>query len=478
MRILTLASEAAPWVKSGGLGDVAGALPDALAARGHEVHLVLPLYARIDRARHGLTKAGFHVEAFVGGRTHRLEVWAAPGSGGAKVWFLAHEAFDRSGLYGPAGGDYEDNHVRFALWSRGALVLSARVCPSPDVLHLHDWQAALAAVDLRAGGNAPAGFEATRIVFTIHNLAYMGSFDRTALSDIDLPQTLYRPDGLEFWGRVALMKGGLVWSDALTTVSPRYAQEIRTPAFGAGLEGLLRARADVLHGILNGIDDALWNPATDPLLPARYDAQDLSGKAVCKAELQRAMGLHEDPSAPLLGVVSRLAWQKGLDLVAELTDTLVHQGAQLVMLGSGEPGLEARLQEKAAQHPGRVATRVGFDEALAHRIVAGSDALLMPSRYEPCGLTQMYAMRYGTVPVVRAVGGLDDTVEELDAARGTGTGFKFGAATASAFWAAMQRVLGAWRQPAQWQELARRGMAQDFSWDASAAVYEQVFERR
>lgn len=478
MRILTLASEAAPWVKSGGLGDVAGALPEALSARGHEVHLVLPLYARIDRDRHGIQPAGFHVDAFVGGQNHRLEVWTASVTSGARVWFLAHEVFDRDGLYGPAGSEYADNHVRFALWTRGALALSARVCPSPDVLHLHDWQAALAAVDLRGGGIRPAGFESTRIVFTIHNLAYMGTCDRAALAELDLSDDLFRADGLEFWGRVALLKGGLLWADALTTVSPRYAQEIRTPAFGVGLEGLLQARAEVLHGILNGIDDRLWNPATDAALPARYDAGDLSGKSVCKRELQRELGLQEDAGAPLLGVVSRLAWQKGLDLVAELTDTLVQQGAQLVMLGSGEPGLEARLQEKAAQHPGRVATRIGFDETLAHRIVAGSDALLMPSRYEPCGLTQMYAMRYGTVPVVRAVGGLDDTVEELDAARGTGTGFKFGAATASAFWAAMQRVLGVWGQPSSWQALALRGMAQDFSWDASAAVYEQVFERR
>ena len=477
MRIVSLASEATPWVKSGGLGDVAGALPGALGARGHEVHLVLPLYARIDRARHGLRPAGFSVEARVRGATHTLEAWTAD-TPNARVWFLAHEMFDRPGLYGPDGGDYPDNHVRFALWSRGALALARRVCPAPDVLHLHDWQAALAAVDLRAVDPRPEGFENTRIVFTIHNLAYMGTCEREALGELDLPDSLYSREGLEFWGRAALIKGGLVWADALTTVSPRYAQEIRTPAFGVGMEGLLRTRSDRLYGILNGIDDAAWNPATDPHLAARYDVNDLGGKTACKAALQREMGLHEDGRAPLLGVVSRLAWQKGIDLVAELADTLVQHGAQLVLLGSGEPGLESRLREAAERHPGRLAVRIGFDDALAHRIVAGSDALLLPSRYEPCGLTQMYAMRYGTVPVVRAVGGLEDTVEELDAARDTGTGFKFGAATGSAFWAVLQRVLGTWPRRDVWTGLALRGMTRDFSWNASAAAYEAVFAAR
>lgn len=477
MRIVSLASEATPWVKTGGLGDVAGALPAALGARGHELHLVVPLYAVIDRQRHGLRPAGFQVEAFVGGRTHQLDVWTAPAQG-MNVWFLAHEMFERSGVYGPHGGDYDDNHVRFALWTRGALALSQRVCPSPDVLHLHDWQAALAAVDLRATTPRFSGFESTRIVFTIHNLAYMGTCSREALADIDLPDALYTRSGLEFWGRAALLKGGLVWADAVTTVSPRYAQEIRTPAFGVGLDGLLRSRAADLHGILNGIDDAVWDPGTDEALAAHYSADSFEGKSVCKGALQREFGLDADTHAPVLGVVSRLAWQKGIDLVVELSDSLVHNGAQLVLLGSGEPGLEARLNEAAARHPTRIARRIGFDDALAHRLIAGSDAVLMPSRYEPCGLTQMYAMRYGTVPVVRAVGGLDDTVEELDSVRDSGTGFKFGAATASAFWAAMQRMLGTWRRPHDWRALALRGMARDFSWDLSAADYEEVFSKR
>lgn len=478
MRIVSLASEAAPWVKTGGLGDVAGALPAALAGRGHEVHVVVPLYAVVDKHKHGLRPAGFQVEAFVGGRPQRLEVWKAPVSNGVNAWFLAHEVFERDGIYGPRGGDYDDNHERFALWTRGALALSQRVCASPDVLHLHDWQSALAAVDLRATTPRFSGFESTRLVFTIHNLAYMGTCDRAALADIDLPDELFAKNGLEFWGRAALLKGGLVWADAITTVSPRYAQEIRTPAFGAGLDGLLRSRAEDLHGILNGIDVVGWDPRTDEALAARYGVDDFEGKRDCKRALQREFKLDEDAGSPVFGVVSRLAWQKGIDLVVELSDSLVHNGAQLVFLGSGEPGLEARLDEVASRHPKRVARRIGFDDALARRIIAGADAMLMPSRYEPCGLTQMYAMRYGTVPVVRAVGGLDDTVEELDSARDTGTGFKFGAATASAFWAAMQRVLGAWRRPDDWRALARRGMRRDFSWDLSAAAYEDVFSGR
>lgn len=470
-----LASEAAPWVKTGGLGDVAGALPGALAARGHAVHLVLPLYRQIERQRHALRPAGFDVQAVVGGKTHTLGVWTTEKTS-TNVWFLEHEAFEREGVYGVGDGAFADNHVRFALWSRGALALGERVCQDPDVLHLHDWQAALAAVDLRAGVERRKAYEQTRVVLTIHNLAYMGTFDIDALEDLDLTRALAATAELEFWGRASLLKGGIRWADAITTVSPRYAQEIRTPAFGVGLDGLLRSRADDLYGILNGIDESVWSPATDSFLPARFDATDLSGKRSCKRELQRSFALDEQDDAPVLGVVSRLAWQKGLDLVAELADTLVERGAQLVLLGSGEPGLERRLQELSRRHPHRVATIIGFDEKLAHLIVAGSDVLLMPSRYEPCGLTQMYAMRYGTVPVVRAVGGLDDTVEELDARYQSGTGFKFGAATGSAFWAAMQRVFETWQRREDWYGLVQRGMSRDFSWDASAAAYERVFE--
>lgn len=479
LRIVLLASEVVPFVKTGGLADVAGALARALAARGHEVHVVLPLYGQLDRVnreRHGITTDGSRVDAWFPDRPESLEVHTTDHRPGEpRVWFLSHPLFDRDGLYGDRHGEFGDNHLRFALLCRGALELCRRRFPSPDILHLHDWQTGLAAVDLRCDecGIPRAGFERTRIVFTIHNLAYMGRFEHHQLRGLGYGDALFTPDTLEFYGVGVLIKGGLVFSDWLTTVSPRYAREIQTPEFGYGLEGLLHARSGQLMGILNGIDTHDWNPATDRHLPANYDVDDLSGKAICKSALQEEMGLVQDAERPLFGVVARLAWQKGIDLVADVADRLVYAGAQLAILGTGEPALEARLSELAGRHPGRVAVRLGFDEGLAHRIEAGSDAFLMPSRYEPCGLNQMYSLRYGTVPVVRAVGGLDDTVDERDSH--TGNGFKFGAATVDAFQAALTRALDAWKQPVIWRGLQRRGMQADFSWNASAAAYEQLF---
>lgn len=477
LRIVLLASELAPLAKTGGLADVTGALARHLAARGHEVHAVLPCYRGLDPARWGLQKEGFQVHAALPGRREAFDVLATPPRPGApRLWALAHPFFDRPGLYGDIGGEYGDNALRFGAFGRAALDLAHRVCPSPDVLHLHDWQAGLVAADLRAPGvTPPPGFEQTRVVFTIHNLGYTGSFGPEALDALGLPAALFDAGALEFYGRVSFLKAGLVYADVLTTVSPRYAREIQTAEFGHGLDALLRRRSDRLFGILNGIDTREWNPATDPHLPARFDADDLSGKRACRDALRAELGLAPDAPGPLFGVVSRLAWQKGIDLVAELAESLAHRGCQLALLGTGEPGLEARLQELAGRHPHAIAVRPTFDEALAHRIVAGSDAFLMPSRYEPCGLTQMYALRYGTAPVVRAVGGLDDTVDELDTAHHTGNGFKFGAATASALWATLQRVFVAHAQPHAWADMQLRGMSADLSWERSAQVYERIF---
>jgi starch synthase len=478
LRIALFASEAAPWAKTGGLADVVGALANAFASRGHDVHLVLPLYGTINRELYSVRPVGLQVSTGLPGRWEPFEVFRAgrEGPGLPQVWMLGHPLFNRAGLYGDQGGEFGDNHLRFAGFCKAALDLARQRFGPPDIVHLHDWQTALAAVDLRAPGvQVDPAFAATRVVFTIHNLAYAGSFPAEALEEIGLPRRLYSSEALEFYGRLALVKGGLVFADRLTTVSPRYAQEIQTPEFGNGFDGLLRTRSNELSGILNGIDEHTWNPATDPALPARYDVDHLEGKAVCKEALQKELELRVDPRAPLFGVVSRLAWQKGIDLVAELGDSICRMGGQLAVLGTGEPGLEGWLSELRKRLPGACAVGIQFDEALAHRMVAGSDAFLMPSRYEPCGLTQMYALRYGTVPIVRSVGGLDDTVEELDSARAEGTGFKFGAATASAFWAAIQRALSAWEQQEVWTELARRGMVKNFSWDTSAAAYETLF---
>jgi starch synthase len=479
LRIVEIASEGVPFAKTGGLADVTGALSRALAQRGHEVHVVLPLYASIDRAQHGIRPAGEHVEAKLGAFTERFEVFTSgvPAEGRERVWLLAHEWFDRPGLYGDAASAYPDNHLRFGAFCKAALALTDRVCAAPDIVHLHDWQAALAAVELRAPGLGVPGFERTKVVFTVHNLSYSGAFPADGLAGLGLPAALFRPEALEFYGRGSMIKGGLVYADALTTVSPRYAREIQTEALGQGLHGVLRTRGDRLVGVLNGIDTETWDPARDPLIPANYSADALGGKIVCKERLQAELGLQRAPGAPLFGVVARLVAQKGLDLVAEVLPTLLAAGGQLALLGTGDPALEQHFSRIATAHPGRVAARLTFDEGLSHRIEAGSDAFLMPSRSEPCGLTQLHSLRYGAVPIVRAVGGLDDTVEELDSARGSGTGFKFGAPTGKALWAAVERALRAYQQPLVWTGLVRRGMRRDFSWGASAATYEALFAR-
>jgi starch synthase len=456
---------------------VTGALSRALARRGHDVHVVLPLYRSVNRAKLGVRDAGFAVDAWFPDGVQRVRVHEVPHRAGEpRWWLLEHPWYDRAELYGEAGGAYGDNHLRFGLLCRAAVEVAALRAPAPDVMHLHDWQAGLVAADLRATRGIDPRFADTRLVFTVHNLAYAGVFHPDmALGGLGLPARLYNLHALEFFDRVSLLKAGLVYADALTTVSPRYAQEIRTAEHGCGLDGLLRARADRLHGIVNGIDTDEWNPAADPALPAPFDADHLEGKALCKAELQRELGLQPSARAPLLGVVARLAWQKGIDLVADTAERLVHEGMQLAILGAGEPGLESRLAVLAARNPGRIAVRLGFDVPLSHRIEAGSDLFLMPSRYEPCGLNQMYSLRYGTVPVVRAVGGLDDTVEEFDETLGTGTGFKFVPPTATALAEETGKAASVHAHPEVWQPLMRRGMTRDLSWDRSAATYEQLF---
>jgi starch synthase len=480
LRIVQIASEVAPYAKTGGLADVAGALSRALAARGHDVHVILPLHGTIDRQRFQVRPTELYLPSGLPGQWEGFQAFrASPEGTGPTVWMLGHPLFNRAGLYGDLHGEFGDNHVRFAGFCHAALELIRQRFPSPDVIHLHDWQTGLAAAYLRAPGlPRDASFDPTKVVFTIHNLNFTGSFPLDSLDAIGLPRWLGDIHGLEFYGGLSLLKAGLLYADELTTVSPRYAYEIQTSEFGAGFDGLLRGRQAQLHGILNGIDEEEWNPATDSHLAQRYSLHEINGKDSCKAALQQELGLQVSSNAPLFGVVSRLAWQKGIDLVAELGESIVSQGGQLAVLGSGDQGLEAWLTDLARRMPGQCAVRLGFDEPLSHRMVAGCDMFLLPSRYEPCGLTQMYALRYGTVPVVRSVGGLDDTVEELDSARGEGTGFKFGAATASALWAAITRAWGAWEHLAVWVALAQRGMSRSFAWDVSASAYERLYEGR
>jgi starch synthase len=473
MEILFVSSEVAPWSKTGGLGDVAGALPRALAARGHAVAVVSPRYYGVDVAREGLEP--LHGAIRVKGEPTTLWLKRA---GGVSFYFVEHDRYfgSRSQLYGDAHGDYPDNAERFAYLVRAALAVPGACGHRPRIVHGNDWQTGLMPFLLRQEHGSDPALARARSVFTIHNLAYQGIFTKHVVPALGLPWGVFSYQAMEFFDHLSFMKAGLTFADALTTVSPTYAREILTPEGGANLDAVLRHRARDLSGILNGIDVQAWDPARDPHLPAHFSASDLSGKARCKAALQAELGLPVSPGVPLVGMVGRLADQKGIDLVATALPRFAGLDAQLAVLGTGQRDLEAIFARAAREAPQRIAARIGFDEGLAHRIEAGADLFLMPSRFEPCGLNQMYSLRYGTVPVVRAVGGLEDTVENHDGA-GRGTGFKFRDYTPGALWGTLRWALGVYRDPDAWRGLMLRGMAQDFSWDRSAAGYEALYQR-
>ena len=466
-RVLHAAAEIFPLVKTGGLADVVGALPHALAAAGADVRLLLPglppILDAVSRPRKVFEGGPLFGAARVTLRLGRFKAGAKGPDVQAYVidapWLYAR---DGGPYQGPDGKPWDDNLQRFALLGWAAAHLAAgELDPAwrPDILHAHDWHAALACSYLRAHPGAHA-----RSVFTIHNLAFQGLFAQDDFGLLGLPRRFMQPDGLEFHGWLSFMKGGLVHADRLTTVSPTYAREITTPEFGCGVEGVLRTRAADLSGILNGVDYGHWDPATDAALPARFDAQDLGGKAVCKAALQREFGLDARTDAPLIGIVSRLSEQKGLDLALAALPALRAEGVQLAILGSGDAALERAFADAATAHPGHVGVHIGYDETLAHRVIAGADLILVPSRFEPCGLTQLYGMRYGTLPLVRRVGGLADTVDDA-------SGFIFEAADASSLIEAARRAVLTLREPARWRAMQQTAMARDHSWSAAAARY-------
>jgi len=475
MKILYVASEVAPYSKSGGLGDVAHSLPRALSARGHDVRVVTPLYASARTPNAQDSGRSLRLRFPFGEQYAAIRV-ARPAPR-HEVWFLDHPGFyGRPGIYGDSGGDYPDNHRRFAFLSVGALAAAQTMRFAPDVVHLNDWQTGLAALALSRGFRGTS-LGVARSLFTIHNLAYQGLFPKEVMADLGLPWDVFHARGLEFYDQVNFMKAGLAFADALSTVSPTYAREIQTEAYGCMLEGILRARTHELHGILNGIDVHEWDPRADPHLPAPFDVDDLSGKAICKAELRHRLGLPEPEvlsDAPLFGVVTRLAAQKGISLLLETLPALLDRGAEAVVLGNGDRGYEDGLRALAAARPDRMRTFIGFDPALSHLVEAGSDFFLMPSLYEPCGLNQMYSLRYGTVPVVRATGGLEDTVRDVDLP--DGTGFKFQHFDARGLlWAGGRALDWWWQRRDALDVVRRRGMRQDWSWESSAQTYERLY---
>jgi starch synthase len=477
--ILMVASEATPWAKTGGLADVVGALPAALDRLGHHVTTVLPRY----RSVHVPESATHDRPVRIGSLDIQTRFHVITESPRRRVVFVdVPRYFDRPGLYGDASGDYPDNAERFALLSTAALDFAQHDAAGRrvDVVHAHDWQGGLAPTLLATWpGRWPALSSAGR-VFTIHNLAYQGLFPRDMVPALGLPREVFHIDRGEFWGKFSVLKAGINDSDEITTVSPTYARETQTRAFGSGLEGVLAARADRYTGILNGIDADVWNPATDRFLPARYDAGDLTGKRICKRVLLERFHLPVGDDAlhrPLMGMVSRLVDQKGLDLFEAAAPSLVELDATGVFLGSGESRYEALLRRLAAAHPVRVGVHIGFDEPLSHLIEAGSDMFLMPSRFEPCGLNQMYSLRYGTVPIVHAVGGLDDTIQPYTARARRANGFKFHEPTPEALVRTVRQAVRLYRDRHAWQRLMLQGMTEDHSWAPPAKEYVKVYRR-
>jgi starch synthase len=474
MRILFVSSEGLPFSKTGGLADVVEALPKALVEMGHEVAVVLPRYRGTKAAKVVLPSLTIPLA----GRMRFPAVADGTVVHGVRYFFVDDpEFFDRPGLYGEKGRDYPDNPLRFAEFSKAAVEIAKHVWP-PDVIHCHDWQSALVPVLLRTMYASDPALRSVPVVFTVHNLGYHGFFDHAVLREIGLPESLFSIDGLEFYGRVNFLKGGLMYADYLTTVSRKYAQEIQTPEYGHGLDGVIRSRADRLVGILNGVDYSAWSPENDEFIAARYSAGDFSGKRACKKDLLEAFHLPpRNLGTPLIGIVSRFADQKGFDLIARVADDLMKEDLAIVALGAGEPKYEQLFRDLAAKFPDKVGVKVAYDNAVAHKIEAGADMFLMPSRYEPCGLNQIYSLRYGTVPVVRATGGLDDTIEDFDPKTGKGTGFKFEEYQGEALLACIRRALAAFADPKAWKKLMANGMAKDFSWKSSAGEYARLYEK-
>jgi len=467
-RILMVSSEAAPFAKTGGLADVVGALPAALSKLDDEVAVVLPRYRGI--RWEDTVSAWDNLTVWTGGTPFTVSIRSRI-ENGVTFYFVEHnQLYDRDGLYASRGRDFADNHIRFAVLCLAAIDV-AQLLFQPDVIHLHDWQAALTPVYLLDRQYSNPVFFGVKTLLTIHNLGYQGRFHKSITPELGLNWGWATPDKLEYYGDLNLLKGAILLSDAVSTVSPTYAREIQTPEYGFGLDGVLRQRSHELTGILNGVDYEEWSPETDRYITASYSPDDLSGKRACKADLLAAFGLPQDNlDRPLIGIVSRFAEQKGFDLVAGLAHEIAFHDVQFVVLGSGDWRYEQIFRDWAAWLPGKVGVKIGYDNALAHKIEAGADIFLMPSRYEPCGLNQIYSLKYGTVPVVRATGGLDDTIEDE-------TGFKFQWYSVGALADALRRALAAYRDREGWTARMRRGMAKDFSWNASARQYSQLYRR-
>ena len=477
MQIVFAASEAAPFAKTGGLADVVGALPREIAKLGHQVSVFLPLYASVrphlekdlNYAVRSITIPFPHGNRFVGIVDGGLR-------DAVRYYFVdCPEFFDRQGLYGNNGDSYGDNAERFGLFSR-AVLEATKILGVPDVFHVHDWQAALLPVFLRTIYNTDPSLKNAATVLTIHNAGYQGWFPPATTEQLMLPWEIFTYDKLEHFNTFNFLKGGVVYTDLITAVSPKYAEEVQTPEFGNGLDAALRQRSADLRGILNGVDYTEWDPATDGNLAGHYSPLDLSGKRDCRKDLLHAFGLDVPEQTPVIGICSRFASQKGFDLLEQIAGRLAERDLAVVALGTGEPYYEKFFRDFAFANAGRFSIQIRYDEAMAHKIEAGADIFLMPSRFEPCGLNQIYSLKYGTIPVVRATGGLDDTVQEWNPRQNSGTGFKFQPYEAQALLDAIDHALSAFYDKKQWKQLMENAMAQNFSWEKPAREYVAVYE--
>jgi len=479
MQIAFAASECTPFAKTGGLADVVGALPRELVKLGHQVSVFLPFYARVrsfiaDEPKYVARSLTIPFRSW----NRFANIVDGGQRDGVQHYFIdCPELFDRKEFYGSGGADYADNAERFGLFCR-AVIEASKLLGVPDIFHVHDWQAALIPVYLRTLYAPDPTLANAATVLTIHNAAFQGKFPPTTTEQLLFPWEIFTMDKLEQYDRFNFLKGGVVYSDLLTTVSRKYAQEIQTAEFGEQLEGVLRGRSADLRGILNGVDYAQWNPATDGNLAAHYSPEALTGKSACRVDLLHAFGLETvEETTPVIGIVSRLATQKGFAIVAQIVEELAGRDLAVVALGTGDPYYERLLRGWAFRHPATVAVQIRYDDVLAHKIEAGADMFLMPSLYEPSGLNQMYSLKYGTVPIVRATGGLDDTIEEWDAEKGTGTGFKFAGYDPKDLLAEIDRAILAFHDKDGWMRLMRNGMARDYSWSVPAKEYVKVYEQ-
>ena len=480
LKIVMITSECVPYAKTGGLADVVGALPQVQQKMGHEVIVVMPRYGSIDGARYGLRRFWDSMGVWMGNEQEWCSVDVADNDGVPTYFIESNKYFERPGLYHDAAfNDFWDNPRRFAFLTRAGLQLSRDLAFAPDIVHMHDWQSALASAYLKIWHWNDAILGGAASVLTIHNIAYQGKYSASNFDYIGLQWSNFTPDKFEDYGSVNFLKGGIVYADVVNTVSPTYADETRTPALGYGLAPYLNDKGEDYVGILNGVDYTQWNPAVDQLIPAQYSPKEMAGKAVCKAALQQRFALDIDPDVPIVGVVSRLVTQKGLDLLANAIESIVNDMAvQFVILGSGDKGLETFYAGLPARYPGRIGSYIGYSNEIAHWIEAGCDFFIMPSIYEPCGLNQIYSLKYGTLPIVRATGGLDDTVIQYDEATGGGTGFKFWEPSASAIYYTVGWAVSTYfDRRAHIDKMVQTAMGMDYSWERSAAEYIALYER-